>query len=251
VIESLRRHPNRRLLPDEPPPVRRAAVVTLATVSVWIVVGLWVDAQVGELGQTLLGVLTAVVLASLLTLQPSAVRWQTLGVVVIATVGEVVGSLIWGLYEYRLENLPAFVPPGHGLVYLAGISLATLCGTRTVLGIAAVAAAAWGLAGLTVLPATDVAGAIGCAFLVVVLLRTRRPVYAGVFLVVAALELYGTALGTWTWASTVPGLGLAQGNPPSGVASGYVTFDVLAIWLLARGLPFRRRNPEVAAPATP
>jgi hypothetical protein len=238
-------------LPDEPPPVRRAAVVTLATVSVWIVVGLWVDAQVGELGQTLLGVLTAVVLATLLTLQPAAVRWQTLGVVVIATVGEVVGSLIWGLYEYRLENLPAFVPPGHGLVYLAGISLATLCGARTVLAIAAVAAGAWGLAGLTVLPATDVAGAIGCAFLVVVLLRTRRPVYAGVFLVVAALELYGTALGTWTWASTVPGLELAQGNPPSGVASGYVTFDVLAIWLLSRQRPFRQRNPEVAAPATP
>jgi hypothetical protein len=229
--------------------VRRAAVVTLATVSVWIVVGLWVDAQVGELGQTLLGVLTAVVLAALLTLQPAAIRWQTLGVVAIATVGEVVGSLIWGLYEYRLENLPAFVPPGHGLVYLAGIALATLCGARTVLAIAAVAAAAWGLAGLTVLPATDVAGAIGCAFLVVVLLSTRRPVYAGVFLVVAALELYGTALGTWTWASTVPGLELAQGNPPSGVASGYVTFDVVVLWLAIRLRPFRER--AVAAPATP
>ena len=229
--------------------VRRVAIVTLATVSVWIVVGLWVDAQVGEVGQTLLGILTAVVLAGLLTLQSAAVRWQTLGVVVVATVGEVVGSLIWGLYEYRLENLPAFVPPGHGLVYLAGIALATLCGARAVLAIAAVAAAAWGLAGLTVLPTTDAAGAIGCAFLVVVLLRTRRPVYAGVFLVVAALELYGTALGTWTWASTVPGLGLAQGNPPSGVASGYVTFDVVVLWLGARLALFRER--AVAAPATP
>jgi hypothetical protein len=229
--------------------VRRAAVVTLATVSVWILVGLWVDSQVGEVGQTLLGVLTAAVLAGLLTLHSAAVRWQTLGVVVIATVGEVIGSLMWGLYEYRLENLPAFVPPGHGLVYLAGISLATLCGTRTVLAIAAVAAAAWGLAGLTVLPTTDVAGAIGCAFLVAVLLWTRRPVYAGVFLVVAALELYGTALGTWTWASTVPGLELAQGNPPSGVASGYVTFDVVVLWLAVRLRPFRQRG--VAAPATP
>lgn len=90
------------------------------------------------------------------------------------------------------------------------------------------------MAGLTVLPATDVAGAIGCAFLVLVLLRTRSSVYAGVFVVVAVLELYGTALGTWTWESTVPGLGLAQGNPPSGVASGYVVFDVLALSLAAR-----------------
>jgi hypothetical protein len=229
--------------------VRRAALVTLSAVSVWTAVGLWVDAQVGELGQTLLGVLTAVLLVGLLTLQPAAVRWQTLGVVVIATMGEVVGSLIWGLYEYRLENLPAFVPPGHGLVYLAGLSLATLSGRRTVLAIGSVAAAAWGLAGLTVLPAIDVAGAIGCAFIVAVLVWTRRPVYAGVFLVVAALELYGTALGTWTWASTVPGLELAQGNPPSGVASGYVTFDVLALWLAVRLRPLRpRRLPEPATP---
>ena len=39
---------------------------------------------------------------------------QTLAVVGIATLGEIVGSLVWGLYGYRLENLPAFVPPGTG-----------------------------------------------------------------------------------------------------------------------------------------
>jgi hypothetical protein len=118
-------------------------------------------------------------------------------------------------------------------------------GGERCLSYAATVVAAWGLAGLTVLP-IDVAGAIGCAFLVTVLLGTRVPVYAGVFLVVAALELYGTALGTWTWTSTVPGLGLSQGNPPSGVASGYVVFDVLALGLAARlralQLSFPRRS---------
>jgi hypothetical protein len=54
-------------------------------------------------------------------------------------------------------------------------------------------------------------------------------VYAAVFLVVASLELYGTALGTWRWARTLPGLGIPDGNPPSGVASGYVWFDVMAL----------------------
>ncbi len=84
------------------------------------------------------------------------------------------------------------------------------------------------------LPTPDASGTIGCAFLVGVLIWTRRPVYAGVFVVVVALELYGTAVGTWTWESVVPGLGLSQGNPPSGVASGYVVFDVLALALMAR-----------------
>jgi hypothetical protein len=174
---------------------------------------------------------------------------QTLAVVTIASLGEVVGSLLWGVYHYRLENLPAFVPPGHGLMYLAGLSLATLAGRRftwLLLAVAAVGAAAWGIAGMTVLPTLDVSGAMGCTFLLVVLAWTRRPVYAGVFLVVAGLELYGTALGTWTWQSTVPGLGLPQGNPPSGAASGYVVFDVLALALSARLVWVARALPLAA-----
>jgi hypothetical protein len=213
----------------------RLPSITLTIILAWAVGGLWLDSQVGHDGQLALGVLTTCVLGALLVFHSPAVRLQTLGVIVFATAGEVVGSLIWGLYTYRLENLPMFVPPGHGLVYLAGLSLATLCTARPrpLLAVAALGAAAWGLAGVTVLPAADASGAIGCAFLLVVLVATRRPVYAGVFLIVAFLELYGTALGTWTWVSTVPGLGLSQGNPPSGVASGYVLFDVLALTLVA------------------
>ena len=92
--------------------------------------GLWADQQVGASGQLALGVFTAGVLAALLALHPRTVRLQTLAVVGIATVGEVVGSIIWGVYTYRLDNLPAFVPPGHGLVYLCGFSLATLAARR-------------------------------------------------------------------------------------------------------------------------
>jgi len=163
------------------------------------------------------------------------------------------------VYTYRLENLPTFVPPGHGLVYLAGMSLAVLAARRPAVLLAAAIAGAtvWAVLGLTVLPATDVSGAIGCTFLVVVLLVTRRPVYAGVFLVVAALEIYGTAVGTWTWQSVVPGLGIPQGNPPSGAASGYVVFDVLALTLIAQlaaaaaVLQSRRGRRSVASTTAP
>ena len=107
---------------------------------------------------------------------------------------------------------------------------------RTALGLVLL----WGIAGVTVLPRLDVAGALGAALLSVYLVRGRAPaVYAGVFLVVAGLELYGTALGTWTWAEVIPGTGVPQGNPPSGVASGYVWFDIVALGTraaAARGL---------------
>jgi hypothetical protein len=214
----------------------RAAITVFVAVA-YIAGGLWLDRYVDLRQQLLLGLLTAAVLGALLLLHPAAVRVQTLAVIGFATLGEVVGSLLWGVYSYRLHNLPAFVPPGHGLVYLTGFSVSTLMARRpnVLLCLAAVGAVAWGVAGVTVLPTSDASGAMGCAFLLAVLVWTRRPVYAGVFLAVAALELYGTAIGTWTWQGVVPGLGLPQGNPPSGAASGYVVFDVLALALTSYG----------------
>jgi hypothetical protein len=70
---------------------------------------------------------------------------------------------------------------------------------------------------------------------------------------VAALEFYGTAIGTWRWKAELPGLGIPDGNPPSGVAAGYVWFDVMAL-LVAPLLvalvrrPARRRRREDGTP---
>jgi hypothetical protein len=182
--------------------------------------------------QLALGLLTFAVLLAALTRVSVERRAQTLAVVAFATIGEVTGSLIWGVYHYRLDNLPLFIPPAHGLVYLTALSLAVALRrhTRALVATAGIAAATWGLLGLVVLPRQDVAGALGVPLLLVFLLRSRdRAIYASVFLVVAALELYGTAIGTWRWAVRLPGLGIPDGNPPSGVASGYVWFDVMAL----------------------
>ena len=197
---------------------------------VYLAALLAVDTQVGWGAQVLLGAVTwLVLLAALVPLAPLA-RAQALGVVAVATVGEVTGSLVWGVYHYRLHNLPLFIPPAHGLVYLTGLALVGIVRGRVLVWCAAAGAVGWGIAGLTVLPRLDVAGAIGVPLLCVFLWRSRsRAVYAAVFLVVAALELYGTSIGTWRWARELPGLGIPDGNPPSGVASGYVWFDVMAM----------------------
>jgi hypothetical protein len=206
------------------------------TVSILAFIGvlLAVDTQVDARAQLLLGLAAWVGLALALRGLPPLLRAQALIVVVVATCAEVVGSIIWGVYTYRLENLPSFVPPCHGLVYLAGALLAVWAASRKdlLVRVALVAVLAWGIAGVTVLPRSDVGGAIGAALLAVYLIRGRAPeIYAGVFLVVAWLELYGTAIGTWEWAVTIPGTGVPQGNPPSGVASGYVWFDIVALAL--------------------
>lgn len=203
-----------------------------------------VDSQVGMHGQLVLGGLTWLALGLALRKAPALLRVQALLVVCVATVAEVTGSVIWGVYTYRLENLPLFVPPAHGLVYLAGVALAgTLARHRSVLiGVALVAVNVWALVGLAGFPRTDVGGALGAVLLSWFLVRGLSPeIYAGVFLVVAALEVYGTAIGTWTWAAEIPGTGIPDGNPPSGVASGYVWFDLVALALAPRLLELARR----------
>jgi len=202
--------------------------------------------------QLALGVLTWLVLAAAVVRAPLERRVQVAGVVCFATIGEVTGSLLWGVYHYRLHNLPLFVPPAHGIVYLTGLAFATSLRrhARALAVVAATAAATWGLLGLTVLPRRDVAGAVGVPLLLLFLWRSHnRALYASVFLVVAALELYGTAIGTWRWARTLPGIGIPDGNPPSGVASGYVWFDVMA--LLVAPLIFRALRTRSAAAQTP
>ncbi|MGH3001132.1 MAG: hypothetical protein ACRDM1_00415 [Gaiellaceae bacterium] len=194
--------------------------------------------------QIALGGLTWLLLGLALSRVSVERRAQTLAVVAFATVGEVTGSLVWGVYHYRLHNLPLFVPPAHGLVYLTGLSLALSLRrhVRALVVTAALAAGIWALLGLTVLPHRDVAGAVGVPLLLLFLWRGRnRAIYAAVFGVVAALEVYGTAIGTWHWAKELPGLGVPDGNPPSGVASGYVWFDVMALLTAPLALAVLRR----------
>lgn len=195
--------------------------------------------------QLLLGFLTWAVLLVVLAFFEPERRAQALVVVAAATCGEVTGSIVWGVYSYRLHNLPVFVPPAHGLVFLTGLSLSrTLLARRhasLLVVVAASVATTWALAGLTILPRKDVAGAAGALLLLAFLWRSRsRAVYASVFLVVAALELYGTWIGTWRWTTELPGLGIPNGNPPSGVASGYVWFDVVALLFAPRLLALAR-----------
>ena len=191
-------------------------------------------------GQLALGALTFLVLASALLPLPPRGALRRVGVVLFATVGEVTGSLLWGVYHYRLHNLPLFVPPAHGLVYLAGLSLATACRTRARRLGRRDRASGWGVAG----PHRAAAGrrrgrGRGAAAARLPLAVARAGIYAAVFLVVAGSSCTGRRSGL-ALGDALPRLGIADGNPPSGVASGYVWFDVMALlvapWLLsARG----------------
>jgi hypothetical protein len=223
-----------------------------AAIAVYLAALLAVDTQVSLHQQFVLGALTWIVLVLFARPLPLERRAQVAVVICAATVAELTGSIVWGVYTYRLHNLPTFIPPAHGLVFMAGLSLSEALRrhARLLVGLAAAAASSWGVLGLTALPRTDAAGALGVPLLLAFLWRSRaRTAYAGVFVVVGALELYGTAIGTWRWAPALPGLGIPDGNPPSGVASGYVWFDVMALLLAPRllAVPARLLRPRLGS----
>lgn len=216
-------------------------------VMAWIAAILWVDRSGPMAEQVALGVLTWALLVGVLQREAPLVRTQTAVVVVLATAVEYTFSPLLEAYTYRLETVPAYVPPGHGLVYLAALALGRTPlfdqYRRQLVGATLVVGGAWALHGVTLAERPDALGAFWFVCLAGFLLWGRSQLlYVGAFVVVTWLELVGTALGTWVWATHDPVLGVVtQGNPPSGAAGGYGWFDLYALLLAPSLLRALRR----------
>jgi len=185
--------------------------------------------------QLAMGCIAWLLLGGLLVGENRETQMQVVIAVVFATVGEHFASLYMGGYTYRFENVPAYVPPGHGMVYLTAVALARSgFFIRYARGIAAFVIAVWGawsLWGISGLPNRgDSVGALLFGIFLVWLVIGRSPmVYLAAFFITTWLELIGTEVGAWHWASIDPLLGWEQGNPPSGVGAWYCLVDAVAI----------------------
>ena len=207
-------------------------------VAVWVVAVLGLDTGASLTQQRLLGLGTWVLLLVVLRGESRATRVQVGVVVVYASLVEYVCSGWLGVYVYRLHNVPAFVPPGHGLVYLGALAIGRSAWAHRsswLLPAALTLSGVWAVWGLTLSPTLDVLGAFWFGCLLVFARWGRSPlVYAGAFLIVSYLEIVGTSLGIWAWQPHDPTGFIAIGNPPSGIAGGYAWFD-------AAGLAFTPR----------
>lgn len=230
---------------------RNATLV--AAVVTWITVVLVLDAGASLGQQQLLGLATWLVLLLALRGETTTVRVQVGVVVVFATAVEYLFSHWLGVYEYRLDGVPAFVPPGHGLVYLAALSFGRTAFAHgrarpLVRGVLTVGAL-WALWGVALSPQPDALGAFWFGCLVLFAWKGRSPLlYVGAFGVVSYLEILGTSLGTWTWGAVDPVVGVVTiGNPPSGIAGGYAWFDAAALWLTPLAVAWWQRRGDVQA----
>jgi hypothetical protein len=210
-----------------------------------LALGLWADVHVDLPGQCAVGAAVWALFLALIAPLPAPERRLYLACVAIATAGELFLTLGWGLYSYRLGNVPLFVPPGHALMLMLGLSLAPHMpgnAARAILGgagVYTVLAAASGLDTLAV--------PLYLLLMVSVLaLPGHTRLLAGSFLLTLALELYGTTLGNWSWDRDVPWVGLVTTNPPAIAGAFYCTLHALAI-----GLMFFLKNRNSTALATP
>src|ERR1700687_651059 len=95
--------------------MERRFIVFVAASALFSAVLLLID-QDGVLQQLALGSATAAFLwlfARRSGIQPR----QIVCSIIVASIGEIVLSLGWGLYTYRHALIPLYVPPGHGLVH--------------------------------------------------------------------------------------------------------------------------------------
>jgi hypothetical protein len=232
---------------------------------VYTPLGLFADSKVTAVWQQdVLGGLTFTVLFLASLKVPKEQRVQVWACVGVATCFEVFGSLVWGVYRYRLHNLPLFVPPGHGIVYVFGLLAAqtpvVLRHGRRVAYAVLAGAGTWAVLGLTALPLLtgrlDVQGALCLPVFAYFLLRSPRwPLFAAIFIIVSELEISGTSLGNWFWMPNAPWTHIPSGNPPSAIAGGYCVIDgsVLALlWFYRVGLnTIMTRISATISPNTP
>ena len=212
------------------------------------------DRHVDLHGQWLLGVVPWTWLIGSLYFRTPSVRAATIGVVVVATLGECTFSLWWHFYIYRLHNLPLFIPAGHAILYLAALSFAeSRLAQRFLLpycGVAVAIGGVWAILGLTVLPQKDLMGVLGHLWWLTFLWWGRMPaVVASVFYGVTYIELFGVAAHVWRWQPHAWGVHvLTLGQPPVGATMFYIVFELggflIGPWIYfgCRGLLRRLRR---------
>ena len=159
---------------------------------------------------------------------------QIVTAIVVATLGEIVLSLGWGLYSYAHALIPWYVPPGHGLFYTLAAASAQQNWlrdrSRVIVRWVIVAGTLNAVISLTLF--RDVWGFLWWLGALALIARSRNQLMlATCFVYTILLEWAGTANGNWLWAATVPGVGLHSANPPAGVGILYILLDLITVGL--------------------
>ena len=221
-----------------------------------VLVGLYVDQTIELWGQLATSVVVWAVMLRFMHQARGDLRVLVLACLAWSTLGEIIASLLWGLYTYRLHNVPPFVPPGHVLMLLLALFLAERY-SAWLLVVAPAVALAYAVYALTA-SVDMVSLALTPIFIASLIIGRKRQIYAATFLAVIPLELFGTWMGNWGWHSLAPGLDLTMANPPICIGAAYCARDAISSFTVALWRRWHRRKgdakiaqqPALAAPGS-
>jgi hypothetical protein len=185
----------------------------------------------GNLPQLALGLSTLLFLA-LFARRSEVDTRQIACAILVATTGEIILSIGWGLYTYHNALIPLYVPFGHGIFYLLAAESARQPvlrrHARTITRAVLIAGSV--VAGVGIIFFRDQWGLLWWIAAAILVMRSRNQLMLSTcFVYTILLEWIGTALGNWHWSAVIPGLGLRSANPPSGVGILYILLDLTTV----------------------
>jgi hypothetical protein len=165
------------------------------------------------------------------------VKEQMISAVIIAVIGEYLFSIAMGMYTYRLENVPHYVPPGHALVYVAVLyfskAKSIIKNRIKIEHFLAIFILIYATVFLVL--KNDVFGFVMTVATLFILRNKQRErlFYLTMYISVAYLEIIGTNYLCWKWPASAWGIFdfLPSHNPPSGISFFYFLLDLGTLWL--------------------
>jgi len=217
----------------------------------WIVLwfGLYIDSlefsKTYQASQWITNVLVFITFLFLYKQVSKQVKQLMLFGLIVAVGGEVLFSLLLGMYTYRLDNLPLYVPFGHAIIYASIYYLVkeplVLKYQQTIIKILYLLMLLYSTAWL--IWGNDTFGFI--CMLIIVWLFQRRPktklFFLFMFFTIVYLELLGTYYQCWSWPSIWFNqfTWVSSANPPSGISVFYFAFDAGCLWFYKKLNPIK------------
>lgn len=214
---------------------------TLGLLYLFFVVGLFLDSfymvKVTKNAQFYATALMLIVFFITFFNVPKRIKEQMINAVLIGFFGEYLFSIVLGMYTYRLENIPHYIPFGHAFVYIAGLyfSKASSIKIRRLQIEKFLTITIIIYATIFLIFKNDVFGFVMTVATLLILRNTskERLFYLTMYASVVILELVGTYYKCWFWPTTAWNVVsfLPSANPPSGISLFYFLLDLGTLWL--------------------
>ena len=181
-------------------------------------------------GQLLADGLAAVYFILLLWGLDAEEKRMALIFVPFSALAEYIFSSVFGVYTYRLEAVPIYVPLGHAILFSTGLMLAKLPVIMNQPRIQSILLSLQGLlfAGVIFFWQDFFSAVLGTFFGLVLWWRDCRLVYPIMGFLVLYIELLGTGFGCWVWQENAFHL-FHTTNPPFGAFVFYVFGDIAVL----------------------